>query len=175
MDESNPTKFEHYVHYPVCGFCTTAWDVIFQRLRSITSPARWVEYCKWGGCDPDVWDYINEKSGWPYGWKLIAQPTVVHEPIRVRWDQLPEPPEYDDRVYHKRSPDSTGPAEPWRKVSAKLLRQAQERAERLKNGDFEIVWDDEEEDFDEASVYPVAEDQDTDDGDNWDDDDIEWV
>lgn len=166
----DPTKFEHYVHYPVCGFCMTAWDLIFQRLRSITSPQRFVEWCKVGGCDPDVWDYIDERSGWPYGWKLIAQPTVATQPIRVKWNKLPEPPEYDDRVYHKRSPDSKGPSEPWRRTSAQLLKKAQEKNERKRNGEFVIEWDGDD-DEDEEPVETVVEATEE---IEWDDDDIEW-
>lgn len=164
----DPTKFDHYVSYPVCGFCMSAWDIIFQRMRALTSPQRFVEWCKVGGCDPDVWDYIDDRSGWPYGWKLIAQPSVPDVPIRVKWKLLPEPPEFDDRVYHKRSPDSKGPNEPWRRTSTQLLKQAQAKAERKRNGDFVIEWDDDEDEDNPDPVDAVETDDADDDGIEWD-------
>jgi hypothetical protein len=160
---SNVTQFEHYMRYPMCGYCNSAWDVIYQRLRMHTSPEQWLGYCPVGGCDPDIWDYIDERTGWPLKWKM--QPNG----FRPRWDKLPPIPDYDDRCYHKRGGD--GPSEPWRKVSAKLLRIAQERSAAKRGISVEeLEWDDDE----EPTPEPAPEVTDADDDIEWDDDDIEW-
>jgi hypothetical protein len=74
----------------ICGFCNTAWDLVYKRCRSVTSVGQWVGYCREGGCDPDIWDYIDDNGGLaedevpefmphlfhrrdhnnPYGWKF---------------------------------------------------------------------------------------------------------
>src|SRR4051794_1839621 len=96
----NPAQLKHYANYPVCGFCINAWDIVYQRTRSNTSAARWVDYCKVVGCDPDIWDYLDMETGWPKGWPMKGEPEMPD------WDKLPKPPEQDNRVYHKRRDSS---------------------------------------------------------------------
>ena len=122
--------------YPVCGFCMTAWDMIYQRTRTGTPASQWVNYCKFGGCDPDVWDYISEGSGWPNKWKLKPNG-------RPDWSKLPDPPPADDRCFHKRA--DSGSNAPWRKYGAKLLKESQEASHRRRNiQDHEVIWDEDE-------------------------------
>ena len=135
----NPAEFEHYKKYPMCGFCTNAWDIIYQRSRHLTSPVVWVgEYCPVGGCDPEVWDYLNSTTMWPKGFKVSKKTGMPN------WDKLPNLPDHDDRVFHKRKTD--GPNAKWRRTSNALLKKAIEAHEafRLEDPTDRAEWDDEE-------------------------------
>jgi hypothetical protein len=117
----DPTRFEHYNHYPVCGYCLNAWNIIYQRWVSALSPVEWLHYCRHNGCDPDVWDYINRATGWPKGFKVGRQSG------KPNLTKLPPVPEYDPRVFHKRDPqDEFSSQARWRKNSDALIRKAQD-------------------------------------------------
>lgn len=153
---SDPTNLHHYMNFPVCGFCTNAWDIVYGRMRSTTSPARFVEWCRVGGCDPDIWDFIDDGTGWPVGWKLSKHtglPLCYKDP--KKWPL--EIPEYDNRVYHRRKNDD--PGAPWRKIMISLHnRQAKVKSESNKPTAFEdIEWDDDEAD-DEDLFGPNGDD-----------------
>jgi hypothetical protein len=161
---SNPTEIKHYTNYPVCGFCNTAWDVIYGRIRSATPPATWVGYCKFGGCDPDVWDFIDEDTGWPTNWKLnkrgfpLCYTSGKHGTISV--------PKFDNRVYHRRANDDRNA--PWRKTSQALRNQVEKRGRKLKSLDFDdLEWDGIEDDESEETVSVAA-------GASWADDEDIW-
>jgi hypothetical protein len=165
---SDATKLSHYMNYPVCGYCTNAWDVIYGRKRSRTSPMQWVSYCKVGGCDPDVWDHIDEGTGWPPGWKLADNGLPLgysksNKPLKI--------PATDDRVYHRRASDD--PKAPWRNITNKLRREWGEKVAKKKGltAD-EIDWEDD--DLQElvaadllARDSVVEDDVDLDDPDMW--------
>ena len=157
---SNPTQFEHYMHYPICGHCTTAWDIIYKRQRAHTySPRFWLEKCRFGGCDPDVWDYLDDSTGWPLGWKIRGGHPVWKQVVKV------VPPDPDPRVFHKREfYNDANPHAPWRTMSARLLKMAQEQSALRRNGvpDDQIKWDDD--DYAEPDEPTVA---DPDDDDIW--------
>lgn len=114
----DPTKFEHYARYPMCGFCTNAWDIIYQRMRTHTNPEEWLNYCPVHGCDPDVWDYINLTTHWPKGWKVFRETGMPN------WKKMPPKPTPDDRVFHKRATDGLNAK--WRRTSNALLNKAQD-------------------------------------------------
>jgi hypothetical protein len=138
----DPTTIKHYTHLPMCGFCVNAWDVIYGRVRTLISCEQWIGYCKWGGCDPDVWEYIDEITGWPIGMKLNKQgkPKAFYDHKIVI-----EIPPFDNRVYHRRS--DSGDNAPWRKVSVQLMKAWQERTAKIKGIKIEDVeWED--------SIYP---------------------
>lgn len=159
---SNVAQFSHYVRYPICGYCSTAWDILFQRTRSSTSPGRWLEYCKVGGCDPDVWEFIDEATGWPESWPFDSK---AH---RIEWGEVdPEDvPPHDDRCFHRRSQFHSPDNAPWRKISDKLLAQAHERRNLLKArraANLDLEFDDDEEEVDEpveAVTLPNLDDDD---------------
>lgn len=130
-------NFKFYMNYPVCGFCMSAWDIVFQRRRGGLPPQQWVNYCKVGGCDPEIWEYLDDDTGWPKGWKLRSNGWPD-------WKKLPKPPKANNDCYHRR--DDDGVHAPWRKNSLKLLRQAQMKFEKQRNiTDEQIRWDEEEE------------------------------
>lgn len=159
---SNVTELKHYTNYPVCGFCTTAWDVIYGRVRSATSPGTWVGYCRWGGCDPDVWDHVDESTGWPTGWKLNNRGLpICYEGGKRGKLTTPKP---DNRCFHRRDDNST--TAPWRKNGNALRNQVEKRRLKLKGMPVEeIEWDlDEPEELVET---PAA-------GGSWADDDDLW-
>jgi hypothetical protein len=148
---SNPATFEHYAHYPVCGYCINAWDIVYQRMRMSTSPAQWVDYCKVFGCDPDIWDYLDPETGWPRDWPMVGEPEVP------KWSNLPIPPDPDNRVYHKR--DNDGQNAPWRKVGRALTNKAIEA-----RADFNMIdpvdraeWDDDEDNVVELLVADLSD------------------
>ena len=134
------TDIAHYAGYPMCGYCYNAWDAIYGRSRSLLSPARWIDFCPVGGCDPDVWDHLDEDTGWPTGWKVggNGMPVAYTKPgVKLVI------PAYDNRVYHMRS-DSDAHA-PWRKTSVRLTKAAQEKSARRKGISLtEVQWDDDE-------------------------------
>jgi hypothetical protein len=139
----------------MCGYCMNAWDMIYMRRRSgITTPAAWIGYCRVGGCDPDVWDFLDDTTGWPKG--FVFKPG---DGGHVDWEKtikkykMPEP---DNRVYHRRFDDSDGAA--WRRNSARMTAafHAVRLAKTDENGalkDELIVWDDDE------AVEVVADDE----------------
>ena len=113
MSDVDVTSPKHYQHYPICGFCMAVWDMIYLRTRLAGNPTEHLNLCKWGGCDPDIWDYLDEKTGFPLGWR-------VKNGV-VKWDRdklRKHMPPYDNRVYHKRR-DNSGTA-PWRHNSSRL-------------------------------------------------------
>lgn len=88
----------HYYRLPICGFCQNAWDMLFQRppwasRPGSMSPGEWVNLCPVGGCDPDVWDYLNEFTGEPNGVKPKGNNATYHRRLtddhsaawRKRW------------------------------------------------------------------------------------------
>lgn len=161
------TDLRHYVSYPVCGFCMNAWDMIYGRKRTGTNCEKWLGFCKWGGCDPDVWEYLDERTGWPWGWKI--NPKTMTPRVFETLMEIPIP-DYDNRVYHMRRSDD--PGAPWRKTSERL------RAARLaKNGKVkginleDVEWDGEitDEDLTGVSGFPGHEPDavDLDDPDLW--------
>lgn len=169
---SDATQFKHYMSYPMCGFCTNAWDIIYARQRSGLSCEQWLDKCKVGGCDPDVWEYIDTRTGWPLGWKIdkaTGRPKVYQD------EKLEIPiPEYDDRVFHMRKPDRGNlynPNAPWRKISERLRAESIRRKERLRklSPDDPSLFDDDDEDlFDEEDDERVTVPADLDDPDLWD-------
>lgn len=132
------TELRHYTHYPVCGFCTEAWDVIYVRSRSTTSPADWVGFCKHGGCDPEVWDFLDDDDGWPLHWEIGKN----GRPVGYLKDRRGElfPAKFDNRVFHRRSGNEE--SAPWRKAEIRLLREAQEKKAKIKNLDVNdpLLW-----------------------------------
>lgn len=146
---------DFYMHYPVCGFCRTAWDIVYQRQRSLTPPSRWVEWCKVGGCDPEIWDFLDDDTGWPLDWMIDVRTG------RPDWDFMPEVPLHDNDAIHRAK--DMGPNAPWRKISLRLVKQWQDKEERRRNitAD-ELQWDEDLPDEPvEADEVPS-------------DDDIEW-
>jgi len=125
--EYDVTDLRHYTNFPICGFCYNAWDIIFGRQRTLISCEKWLSFCRWGGCDPDVWDFIDEKTGWPKGMKLNkqGQPKVFFDHKLVI-----EVPVYDNRVYHRRA--NSDDNAPWRKTSDRLRGEAMKRKARIK-------------------------------------------
>ena len=172
MSSTSVIDQRHYVNLPMCGFCVNAWDVIYMRARPGTiSPQRWIEFCHHGGCDPDVWDYIDQETEWPPGFVFL-------ESGHVDWPETVEAyvvPDHDDRVFHMRL--SEGPGAAWRKIMPKLAAtfSATRGAGRYENGtvkDEDIQWD--EPDEPEPEDDGIQEDV-SDAGDEFvDDDDIEW-
>ena len=135
------TELRHYTNFPVCGYCMNAWNIIYGRMRTGLSPEKWLGYCRWGGCDPDVWDHIDDRTGWPWGWKVNKEtgwPRCYTDP------KAPMPlPDTDNRVYHMRANDD--PAAPWRKTSDRLRAARQTRNGKIKGINLdEIEWDEEE-------------------------------
>jgi hypothetical protein len=134
----DPTNIKHYMNFPVCGFCNTAWDVLYGRIRSATSPAQWVGYCKAGGCDPDIWDFIDEGTGWPNGWKLgfKGMPLFYGDPKK---NKVKFPPT-DNRVYHRRATDDQNA--PWRKFMVRLNNLSIKESEKRRNVSFDdLEWE----------------------------------
>jgi len=125
MKKTDPTQFDHYAHYPMCGWCYNAWDLVYARTRSSVSPMRWLEFCRWGGCDPDIWDMIDEGTGWPHGWSIDAH----NVPIAYQADSkiVLDIPDYDNRVFHMRK--DNGPSAPWRTVNQRLLKLSQKHVD----------------------------------------------
>ena len=139
------TDLGFYMNWPMCGHCATAWDVIYQRLRSSASPEHYVNLCPVGGCDPEIWDFLDDRTGWPVGWELDSR----HIPI---WSELPDPPLAEPQAYHRREllVDSN-PHAPWRKVWDRLHKENQKRNERrAKRTDDELDWDEPEPDEDDS-------------------------
>jgi hypothetical protein len=157
---SGVTDFEHYMNYPVCGYCNTAWDIVMQRMRAITPPGRWLDWCPCGGCDPDIWDFLDDDTGWPWDWPYDAR---TGRPV---WSKIPkEIMAADNRCYHRRT--DSGPNAPWRKNSEKLRKKSIERAEKRRNiTASDIDWDEVEEEVRET-VPPTPESSDED--IDWDD------
>lgn len=106
-------------HDPMCGHCYTAWDLLYGRIRSNTTIRQWLEYCRWGGCDPDVWDFLDDNgeptgevptynrnlyhrraddtpSGWRFSNKKKAVATVPRKPAEdIEWDTEEEDIEWE--------------------------------------------------------------------------------
>jgi hypothetical protein len=150
----------HYMRLPMCGYCMNAWDMIYMRLRpGTTSPARWIEFCHVGGCDPDVWDFIDEGTGWPNGFVLNDHGVDWMETV-----ERYQPPDHDNTVFHRRLSDGDGAR--WRKVMPKLVDawHATRKEKEDSNGalkDELIDWGEvefeEEETTDEVEVIPDEE------------------
>ncbi len=132
MPRTNATQLRHYVHYPLCGFCQSAWDVIYQRLLNLqresghplnpgAAPLTSLTHCRWGGCDPDIWDYVNMQTGWPRGWK------VSRRTGRPNLERLPEPPSPYPKVFHLRAEYHSPDHAAWRRTSTRLTNEAIER------------------------------------------------
>jgi hypothetical protein len=47
----------------MCGYCNTAWEIICGNMTSGTLLLDWIDMCSTGGCDPDLWEYVDEKTG----------------------------------------------------------------------------------------------------------------
>lgn len=114
----------------ICGFCQTAWDIVYGRCRSNTSPGTWVGYCARGGCDPDIWDYV-EVDG-----------TVGYQT-----------PPFVERLYHRRNhrnPHGWDFKAPRQRVSytpeEMLEREVNQRIAQKQKAD-EIEWDTDEEEI----------------------------
>jgi hypothetical protein len=152
--------FRHYMRLPMCGYCINAWDIIYQRMRpGLKSPQEWLAYCHVGGCDPDVWNFLDEETGWPHGFVFL-------QGGRVDWQQTLddyEVPAHDDTVYHRRA--NNGEAARWRKVMPKLVDAwwKTKGGGRYENGvvkDEDIDWGDVEfEDDAPADVEFVPDDE----------------
>lgn len=146
----------HYMRLPMCGYCMNAWDMIYMRQRpAITSPASWIGYCRVGGCDPDVWEFLDDATGWPVGF-------VMADNGHVNWAETIEtyePPEHDNTVFHRRLSESDTAA--WRRVMPKLVEAYTEtrKAKSDDNGalkDEYIDWGDvefEDEDVDDEVEF----------------------
>lgn len=170
----DPTKLSHYMNYPICGACMSAWDIIYDRLRvgnkyrNYMSPAECLDGCKVGGCDPDIWDFIDEETGWPLGVELgdnSGQPVAYafrRETGRGRFVIVAP---YDNRLYHRSDSDardwvSPGSA-PYHRTSERLQKENIARTEKHKaamagiNLEDESLWDDDDEEDDEP-VNDVA-------------------
>lgn len=132
------TNINHYDHYPLCGFCMNAWDIVYLRMRTRhTTAVKWVEMCKVGGCDPDIWEYLDEDTCWPIGWPVGDN----GEPIWEKVAKLPLP-KPDNRCRHRRNDDSE--RAPWRKYGPRLaaLASARVRGEKEVAETEEDIWDD---------------------------------
>lgn len=160
---SNPTELRHYSQFPVCGYCNTAWDIIFMRQRSGTSPAEWVGFCRSGGCDPDVWDFIDEGTGWPNGWKMGDHGL----PKWYRTGKVPPMPETDNRVFHRRASDD--PHAPWRKNMVALANKNQKLKEAKKGINLDdVAWEGEDEEIEDETPDEQPAGDWADDPDLWD-------
>lgn len=156
---SNATEIKHYTNFPVCGFCMNAWDIVYGRMRAHTSPMTFLSFCRHGGCDPDIWEHIDEGTGWPDKWKLndkgLPQWWFEKAPKNVKI------PVTDNRVYHLRA-DSDSHA-PWRNVMPRLMREWQARIAKRKGIDLngndlewdEAMYDDDEEPGPVVPAKPV--------------------
>lgn len=163
---SNATELRHYTHYPMCGYCYNAWNIVYCRTRSLTSPGKWVEWCPSGGCDPDIWDHIDENTGWPEDWKLdsMGHPKGYRNPKKYPLFI----PKTDNRVYHLRADDDSNA--PWRKTSSRLRNEQIARTAKKKGLTIDdIEWD---EDPEPSAVPPEFTPTSVDDIE-WDDDDDE--
>jgi len=83
-----PVANSHPIGTPekMCGVCNTAWDIIMGRARPFNATHtawHWLLKCKYGGCDPECWDYVADDG------------TVIGRPP------------YSQRLYHRR--DSSVP------------------------------------------------------------------
>lgn len=134
---SDATQLSHYTNYPMCGYCTNAWNIVFGRSRTIISCERWLKYCKWGGCDPDIWEYLDERTGWPLGWKVDPK-TMWPRCFTDSKVKLPIP-DFDNRVFHMRANDD--PTAPWRKTSERLRAAAIDRKGKIKGIKVEDITD----------------------------------
>lgn len=147
------TQLKFYMNYPLCGHCTVAWDMVYQRQRCSVSPEHTLRLCPAGGCDPEIWDFLDDLTGYPLGWQLRSNG-------RPDWKNLPEPPMADNDCFHRR--DREDDKAPWRRHSAALLREVHRRNEAKRNqSDDEIVWDADEDDEDDEETFVP-------------DDEIEW-
>jgi len=161
------------MHYPICGSCYSAWDVIYDRGRvgnqwgKHSSPADILHGCKFGGCDPDVWEFIDEETGWPIGVPLGPN---SGKPIAYAWRRDAEggkghfnvEAEYDDRVFHRRSPEAEASANPPYTATGIRLQKENIAKGAKKKGlsmDDPDIWGDDE-DEDEEPVETPAEDDD---------------
>jgi hypothetical protein len=116
--------------------------------------------CRVGGCDPDVWDYIDDATGWPIDFSF-------HDDGHVDWPDTIETypvPDYDNAVFHRRGHDGEGAQ--WRKVMPKLMAAwalTHGRARYDENGsvpDEEINWGEVEfEDVEEGSVDVIEDEE----------------
>lgn len=146
---ADATELSHYTNYPMCGYCSNAWDIIYGRQRTIISCERWLSYCKWGGCDPEVWEHIDERTGWPIGMKIDKATgwpkcfTDIKATVLI--------PEYDNRVYHMR--ENSADNAPWRKVSERLRQAAIARKGKIKNIDLKDVDFGDDEDFTDEDLF----------------------
>jgi len=154
---SDPTEFDHYQNYPLCGFCYHAWDIIYGRVRSHTSPDVFLGMCPHAGCDPYIVDYISDETGWPPGWQLDERgvPLAYSDPGRFKL----KIPEYNNRVFHMRR--DSGPGAAWRQTSQRLLKEGQKFSSKDRESRrVENIFDYEDE---EPAMVPV----DLDDPDLW--------
>jgi hypothetical protein len=90
----------------ICGYCSTAWDLVYKRQRSVTSAEQWVGYCKEGGCDPDIWDYVDlpddevpqymphlfhrRDHSRPHGWQFSRKAKVQYSQEEFQEKELQE-------------------------------------------------------------------------------------
>lgn len=152
---ADATMLKHYVNYPVCGFCMNAWDILYGRQRTTISCEKWLSFCHWGGCDPDIWDYLDERTGWPLGTKI--DPKTMWPRYFTNHNLAIPIPEYDNRVYHMRETEDD--RAPWRKTSDRLRAEyAKVKAGRKPIDLNEVAWDDEEEITDEDVFGPFGDD-----------------
>ena len=154
MADYGLTDLRFYMQWPMCGHCSIAWDLIYQRLRSPASPAHYLRLCTVGGCDPEIWDFLDDRTGWPVGFKLKGNGMPD-------WSRLPDPPMAENETFHRRDRDDD--KAPWRNVWERLRKENLKREARRKNiADEDLDFGDDEEDEDEEddteSTYVADED-----------------
>ena len=151
MTTKNLLDDRHYVKLPICGFCQNAWDILFARApwsRSAhgTAPGQMVRYCRVGGCDPDIWEYLDEDGDWN-GRKVKG----------------------NNGTFHRRLDNDS--AAPWRKGWPRIVaafsvrRNSQYESVRDKNGfvvskvlsEDSIEWDEEDEEPEETVEAVVVD------------------
>lgn len=94
----------------MCGYCETAWDQVMGRLKYHRyNPGYWLSYCRVGGCDPDIWDYLDGKGN------------VVERPL------------YSKKLFHRRDASVPWTSHTTRRVPPEeLLAKEIERQQALK-------------------------------------------
>jgi hypothetical protein len=82
----------------LCGWCTTATALLRGTVVSKTTPGEFLNKCRHGGCDPDLWDLVDDAGQAKAG----AQQAMARRPaprapvVRRQPRRLPPKPPAED-------------------------------------------------------------------------------